>query len=163
MGAEALASEVRSQGEDWSWLREHSLKGASAQQLAWRESGEKFGLAKEAKDHCFEVHEERGFKAQIKRAPGKGTSCGYQRRPQRWAWNANVAAAATKNPVCKHRSLSTNHLLGACATCHCQGPMMQGQLHWENTQHTSGGCKVTLASAAKAHPAFRTPPSPWPE
>ena len=26
LGAEALAS-VRSQGEDWSWRREHSLKG----------------------------------------------------------------------------------------------------------------------------------------
>ena len=27
LGAEAPASEVRSQGEDWGWLREHSLKG----------------------------------------------------------------------------------------------------------------------------------------
>ena len=27
LGAEAWASEVRSQGEDWGWLREHSLKG----------------------------------------------------------------------------------------------------------------------------------------
>ena len=27
LGAEARASEVRSQGEDWCWLREHSLKG----------------------------------------------------------------------------------------------------------------------------------------
>ena len=27
LGAEARASEVRSQGEDWGWLREHSLKG----------------------------------------------------------------------------------------------------------------------------------------
>ena len=26
-GAEAPASEVRSQGEDWGWRREHSLKG----------------------------------------------------------------------------------------------------------------------------------------
>ena len=30
LGAEAWASEVRYQGEDWGWLREHSLKGASA-------------------------------------------------------------------------------------------------------------------------------------
>ena len=36
LGAEAQASEVRSQGEDWVWLREHSLKGASAPQLAGR-------------------------------------------------------------------------------------------------------------------------------
>ena len=41
LGAEAQASEVRSQGEDWGWLGEHSLKGASAPQLAGRESGEK--------------------------------------------------------------------------------------------------------------------------
>ena len=27
LGAEAWASEVRSQGEDWGWQREHSLKG----------------------------------------------------------------------------------------------------------------------------------------
>ena len=29
LGAEAWASEVRSQGENWGWLCEHSLKGAS--------------------------------------------------------------------------------------------------------------------------------------
>ena len=45
LGAEALASEVRSQGENWGWLREHSLKGANAQQLAGRESGKKSGTA----------------------------------------------------------------------------------------------------------------------
>ena len=45
LGAEAQASEVRSQGEDWGWLREHSLKGASVPQLAGRESGKKFGPA----------------------------------------------------------------------------------------------------------------------
>ena len=27
LGAEGWASEVRSQGENWGWLREHSLKG----------------------------------------------------------------------------------------------------------------------------------------
>ena len=45
LGTEALASEVRSQGEDWGWLREHSLKGASAPQLARRESRKKSGPA----------------------------------------------------------------------------------------------------------------------
>ena len=39
--AETLASEVESQGEDWGWPREHSLKGASVPQLARRESGKK--------------------------------------------------------------------------------------------------------------------------
>ena len=45
LGAEARASEVRSQAEDWGWLHEHSLKGASAPQLAGRESGKKPGTA----------------------------------------------------------------------------------------------------------------------
>ena len=45
-GAEARASEVRSQGEDWGWLREHSLKGASAPRLAGRESGKSLELPK---------------------------------------------------------------------------------------------------------------------
>ena len=45
LGAEAPASEVRSQGEYWGWLCEHSLKGASVPQLAGRESGKKSGTA----------------------------------------------------------------------------------------------------------------------
>ena len=45
LGAEARASEVGSQGEDWGWQREHSLKGASEPQLAGRESGKRSGAA----------------------------------------------------------------------------------------------------------------------
>ena len=45
LGAEAQASEVKSQGENWGWLREHSQKGASAPQLAGRESRKKPGTA----------------------------------------------------------------------------------------------------------------------
>ena len=44
LGAEARTS-VGSQGEDWGWLREHSLKGASAAQLARRESRKTSGAA----------------------------------------------------------------------------------------------------------------------
>ena len=44
LGAEARAL-VGSQGEDQGWLREHSLMGASASQLARRESRKKSGLA----------------------------------------------------------------------------------------------------------------------
>ena len=61
MGAEAWASEVRPQGEDWGWKREDSLKGVSAPQLASRESGKKSGPAEEARDLCFTVRKERGF------------------------------------------------------------------------------------------------------
>ena len=45
LGAEARAS-VGSQGEDWGWRREHSLKGASAPRLAGRESGKGLQLPK---------------------------------------------------------------------------------------------------------------------
>ena len=41
---EAPAS-VESQGEDWGWLCEHSLKEAIVPQLAGRESGKKSGPA----------------------------------------------------------------------------------------------------------------------
>ena len=90
LGPEAQASEVRSQGEDWGWLCEHSLKGASAPQLARRKSGKKSGVAKEARDFflplCSVVRgEERGFRAPPKQAPETGTSHGYQCGPQRRA------------------------------------------------------------------------------
>ena len=68
LGAEARAS-VGSQGEDWGWRREHRLKGASAPQLAGRESGKKLGAAEEARDFflplCFLVREEGGFRASL--------------------------------------------------------------------------------------------------
>ena len=80
LGVPAL--EVRSQGEDWGCLHEHSLKEASAPQLARRESGKRSGAAKEARDHCLGVHKERGFiprvptegRALPKQAPEIGTS-----------------------------------------------------------------------------------------
>ena len=92
-----------------------------------------------------------------------GASRGYQRGPQRQARDAKAAAAATKKPVCEHRALSTPPLPGACAACHSQGPVIQGQLPWENTWRASGWCNVTLASAAAGSPRIRTPPSPRPE
>ena len=85
LGAETWASEVRPQGEHWGWLHEHSLKGASAPQLAERESGKRSRTAEEARDHCIRVHEERGFRAPPKRAPEMGASRGYQCGHQRRA------------------------------------------------------------------------------
>ena len=85
--------EVRPQGEDWGRLCEDSLKGASAPQLAGRESGKNSGPAKEARDHCFGVLKERGFlphvptkgRAPPKQPPETGASHDYQLRPQRQA------------------------------------------------------------------------------
>ena len=92
-----------------------------------------------------------------------GTNHGYRRGPQRRAWNAKAAAATTKKPVWKHRSLSTLPLPGACATQHCQHPMIQGQLPRENVRRASGCCNITPAAAAEGSPPIRTPPSPQPE
>ena len=76
-------------GRGLGWQREHSLKGASAPQLAGRESRKKSGPAKEARDFylplCFLVREERGVRALLKGAPETGASRGYQRGPQRRA------------------------------------------------------------------------------
>ena len=63
-----------------------------------------------------------------------GVSRGYQRGPQRRAGDAGAVAAATKKPVCEHRSLSTPPLPGAGAARHCQGPVIQGQIPRENTR-----------------------------
>ena len=109
------------------------------------------------------MRQERGFRAPPKRAPEMGMSRSYQRRPQRQAWDAKVAAAATKKPVCKHRSLSTPPFLGACAAPHCQGPVIQGQLPQGNTQCASGCCNIMPVSAATGLPRIHTPPSPQPE
>ena len=49
LGAEARALEVGLRGEDWGWLREHSLKRASAPRLAGRESGEKVWTCRRGK------------------------------------------------------------------------------------------------------------------
>ena len=80
---------VRSQGEDWGWRREHSLKGASAPRLAGKESRKKYGAAEETRDFflplCFLVLEERRFRAPLKGAPERGVSLSYQRGPQRRA------------------------------------------------------------------------------
>ena len=53
LGAEAQASEVGSQGEEWGWRREHSLKGASAPQLAGRGSGKKLPKRQETFSSLF--------------------------------------------------------------------------------------------------------------
>ena len=123
--------------------------------------------AEEARDFflplCFTARKERGFRALPKRTPEMGASCGYQRGPQRRAGDAKAAAAATKKPVCEHRSLSTLPLPGACAARHCQGPVIQGQLPRENARRASGWCNVTPASAAAGSPHIRAPPSHRPE
>ena len=141
-----------------------SLKGASAPQLARRESRKKFGAAEKTRDFflslCFLVREERRLTVPLKGAPETGVSRGCQRGAQRRAWDAKAAAATTKKSVCKHRSLSTPPLLGACAARPCQGPVIQVQLLWENKRHASGLCNVTPASASAGSPRIPYPSLP---
>ena len=138
-------------------------QGVSTPQLAGRESGKKSGPTTEARDHCFGMREEKAFRAPPKRAPETGTSRGYQRGHQRRAWDAKAAAAATKKAVCKHRSLSTPPLPGACAAHHCQGPVIQGQLPGRTHGMPQAGATSCLPLLPQARPAFHTPPSPRPE
>ena len=124
----------------------------------------KYGAAEEAREFfwplCFLVREERILTVPLKGAPEMGTSHSYQRGPHRWEWDAKAVAAATKEPVCKHSSLSTPPLPGACAARHCQDPVIQGQLPRENTRHAAGCCNVTLASAATGSPHTLCPSLP---
>ena len=104
------------EGGDWGWRREHSWKGASAPQLAWEGVWEKVWNYLRDKRPLFRGARGERFlpcvptegRALPKQVPETGASCGYQLEPQRQAWNANTDAAATKNPMCKHRSLSTH-------------------------------------------------------
>ena len=130
--------------------------------LAGRESRKKSAAAEEARDFflplCFLVHEERGLRVPLKGAPETVASCGDQRGPQRRAWDAKAAAAATKKPVCEHRSLSTPPLPGACAARHCQGPVIRGQLPQENVPRAGATSRWPLPLQARPASVPRPPP-----
>ena len=163
LGAEARASEVRPQGEDWGWLREHRLKGLVRHSQPGGSLGKGLELPK---------RQETTVSGCARRGDSEHHLNELQRRARAAAISADTrdkhetlkaAAATTKKPVCKHRSLSTPPLLGACAACHCQGPVIQGQLPGENTRHASGCCNVMVASAATGSPRIPYPFLPWPE
>ena len=65
LGAEARALVV-SQREDWGWRREHSRKGASAPQLAGRESGKVWSCQRDKRhflDSLFPSAQGEGIKS----------------------------------------------------------------------------------------------------
>ena len=70
--------------------------------------------------------------------------------------------------MCKHRSLSTPPLLGACAASLCQESCDPGQLPWENTwslrlvQHHAGLCRrrLSLHSICLPPPSLSEPEPP---
>ena len=147
---------------------QYKINTLDQEKNAWRKKKKKkSGAAEQTRDFflplCFLVHERRGLRVMLKGAPETGVSHGYQYGPQRRAWDAEAAAAATKKLVSKHRSMSTPALPGACAAHHCQGPVIQGQLPRENAQHTSGWCNVTPASATAGSPRtlYSSIPPAW--
>ena len=167
LGDEAWASEVGSQGEDWGWQREHILKGATAPQLAGRESGKNSGPTK---------RQETIVSGCVRRGDSF-TVC-----PQKAEHHLNKlqrlerAMAISLDTRDRHEMLrlllqpsrilcsSTGHnshapppppAPGVCAARHCQGPMIQGQLPQENTRRVSGCCNITPASATAG--SYRTP------
>ena len=75
LGAEVQASEVRSWGEDWGWLREHSLKGASAPQLELPKSQETIFsecMRRRDSEHCLNELQRQARAAAISADPRDG-------------------------------------------------------------------------------------------
>ena len=154
LGAEAQAS-VGSQGEDWGWLREHSLKGLVHHSLQAGSQGKSLDLPKRQETI-------------VSGCTRRGDSEHRLNKLHRWA----QATANSSDPRDGHETLtlllqpprslyaSIGHYPqppplpppGACAAHHCQGPMIQGQLTGENTRRTSGFCKVIPASVLQACP-----------
>ena len=163
--AQRLGAEQYSPAREACLLSRRGGRGlgaeARASVLAGRESRKSLQLPKRQETFSclfyFAVRKERGFRAQPKRAPETGASRGDQRGPQRRAGDAKAAAAATKKPVCEHRSLSTTSLLGAGAARHCQGPVILGQLPRENARRASGCCNVMWPLPPQTRPAFSVP------
>ena len=64
---------------------------------------------------------------------------------------ATAAAAAAESPVSKCRSQPTPSREPVLPTT-AKGPMIWGQLPWENARHTSGCSNFLLASATAGTP-----------
>ena len=147
MGTESQASEVSPLGEDWGWLLEDSLRrpGCSAPPL--RESRKKPGPAREARDRCWGVHEERGgptigaFFSMCSKAAGhcqhklQGWGIyGCHLELQRQARTSVATVTVTNGPVSKCRSLPPPSWEPEQLTT-AKGATIQSQLPWERTGH----------------------------
>ena len=142
-------------------------EGVSAPQVDGEESGKRSRVAEQARDFflpiCLMVHEERGFSTPPKRAPETGASCGYQRRPQRWAWDAKAAAAVTKN-LC----VTTGHYPNGPSREPVQPATTRVQWSRDNFPGGTHGAPQAAATShwslpLQACPASEPPPSPRPE
>ena len=163
LGAEARTSEVGSQGEDWDWLREHRLKGASAPRLAGRASGKKSGAAEEARDHCFGVRRRGGSQHHLNELQRlvRAAAIGTDTRD-----GCEMLRLLLQPP----RSLcaSTGHYPHLTSQEPVQPATTRVPWHQDNFPGRMHGTPQAVATSCQAlppqdHPAFCTPPSPWPE
>ena len=79
-------------------------------------------------------HSNRGAEGKVERFLHRGLVLTITHQPE--------MLSATDTPV------------AACTACHCQGPVIQGQLPRENTQWASGCCNVMSDSAAPGMPCI---------
>ena len=147
------------QGGDWGWLREHSLKGASAPQLAGREFRKSLELPKGQEtivsgctrrgdsEHRLNELQRRARAAAI----SKDTRDGHE--TLRLLLQPPRSLCASKGHYPYFPSWEPVHR-------HCQGTVIQGQLPRENTQHASGCCNVTPASVTTDSPCIPYPSLP---
>ena len=125
LGAEARASEVRPQGEDWGWLREDSLRGLVCH--SWGSSGRSLGLPERQGTTVVGCARRGG--------PTTGASCSihsqtaghHLHKLQRWV----RATAVFSDPRGRHDSYSCRCChLGSCEQVCTNQPLLLFPLAW---------------------------------
>ena len=145
------------------WRREHSLKGLGHHSWLGGSPGKSQELPKRQETFsCLFVL----------RCARRGDS---ERRLNELQRRARAAASSADRrdgretlrllqPPPKSLCVSTGHstppLPGAGAACHCQGPVIRGQLPQENARRASGCCNVTTPLPSKSRPAYSVPLTP---
>ena len=92
-----------------------------------------------------------------------GTSRSYQLGNQRRAWNSKAASAATKKPVCKHRSLSTPPIPRSLGNLPLPGSWDVGTTAPGEHTVCFGCCNIMPASVTKGscHIQYHSLPTGW--
>ena len=105
---------------------------------------------------------EKEGRALPKRAPETGASTAISSDHR--DGHEMLTLLCSHQEACVQAQVTIHTPLGACAARHCQGPMIQRQVPWENTWCASGCCNITPASAAAGSPCIpvitSVPPSP---
>ena len=163
LGAEAWASEVGSQGEDWGWQHEHSLKGLVRHGYPGGSPGKSLELPKRRETSpCLFVSwcarrgdSERRLKELQRRARAAVISVDPRDGHE---------TLGLLQPPPKSLCASTGHIHTAPPRSRCSPPLpasvIQGQLPRENARSASGWCNVTTPLPPQARPASVPLPPP---